>query len=110
MEHNIYDIFSHFNELKTLHTFAVLDENSDRAKELKRSMDKVHTLVSSVTKEKAKRVLEERVKGVSVRDIADSMGMTPQAVYGYRKKYLNQVEQQIKVVIENSLEKRYNTK
>lgn len=99
----IYDIFNHFNELKVLHTFAVLDENTECAKELKKSIDKVHALVSTITNEKARCILEERLKGVSMRDIASSMHMSVQVVYWYRSKYCKDVEQHIHDVIERGL-------
>lgn len=98
-----YDVFNHFNELKVLHTFAVLDEDTERAKELKKPIDKVHALVSEVSNEKARRILEDRLKGVSMRDIASSTHISVQTVYWYINKYLKEVEQQIHDVIEHGL-------
>lgn len=103
MKCNKYDIFNHFNKLKVLHTFAVLDEDSERAKELKRSIDKVHALVGTVTHENARHVLNELIKGTKMKDIADSMCMSLQWVYWCRSKYLKDVEKCIHDVIENGL-------
>lgn len=103
MYRKIYDISKHFNELKVYHTFAILDEDSKRATELKKTIDKVHVLVDTVTHENARHVLNELIKGTKMKDIADSMRMSLQWVYWCRSKYLKDVEQQIKAVIDEGI-------
>lgn len=90
------DIIEQYVRLKVLYKFAILDEDSNHAAELKKVIDKIHDLVNKVSNEKARYIMKEYLNGVSMQDIADKMSLARNTVYAYKCKYLKEVEQQIK--------------